>query len=300
MLQHFDLESLEYRYRCRCQPETALCVVLYRLSAPTRYKELMHLFKRSRSWLAVIFNDVICHLIERYKDKLAWDHRRLSRQTLERYAAAIQRVAQCTNVWGFIDGTMRAINRPTENQNLYYSGYKKCHAIKYQAVTTPDGLMSHMAGPWEGHCGDFRMYTESRLRDKLEEVNRNAAGEDIPADRLYIYGDPAYGLTYGILSGYKVQPGRPLTEQQQQMNARMSGVRISVEHGFGKTMMLWSFNGFKNKLKVGLSPVAAYFMISVLLCNIHTCFNGSQISKQFDCEPPSIDVYLYLPPEEEL
>jgi hypothetical protein len=294
MLQHFDLESIEYRYGYKARPETALCVVLYRLSAPTRYKDCMHLFKKSRSWLSVIFNDVVCHLIERYREKLEWDRDRLSRQTLERYATAIERIGHCTNVWGFIDGTMRAINRPLENQNLYYSGYKKCHAVKYQAVTTPDGLMSHLAGPWEGKHSDYRMYIESHLRGKLKAINTNAAGEDSPERRMYLYGDPAYGLSYGIISGYKAQPGRRLSDWEKQVNAHMSGLRISVEHGFGKTMMLWSFNGFKNKLKVGLSPVAAYFMVAVLLSNIHTCFNGSQVSEQFNCEPPSVDVYLRL------
>jgi hypothetical protein len=39
---------------------------------------------------------------------------------------------------------------------------------------------------------------------------------------------------------------------------------VSVEHGFGKTMNLWSFNGLKRKLQVGLSPIAACFMVELL------------------------------------
>jgi hypothetical protein len=78
------------------------------------------------------------------------------------------------------------------------------------------------------------------------------------------------------------------------MNAAMSAVRIGVEHGFHKTMMLLSFNGFKHNVKVELSPVAAYLMVVVLFCNTHTCFNWSQTSTQFSCQPPTVDQYLAM------
>jgi hypothetical protein len=279
MLEYFELESIGYRYKCKCPPETALCLVLFRLSAPCRYKELMYLFQRSRGWLSVVFNDVVWHLVFRYQAKLEWDERRLTWDTLTRYAEAIHDVGGGQNIWGFIDGTVRPISRPDENQRRYYSGYKKTHAMKFQAVTTPDGLMSHLAGPWEGRVGDYRMFIESNLQGRLRELNALPNGADRrPEERLYIYGDPAYGLSYGIMSAFKAQPGAPLDPIQQAINTAMSSVRISVEHGFAKTMMLWSFNGFKYNLKVGLSPVGGYFMVAVLLCNIHTCFNGNQTS----------------------
>jgi hypothetical protein len=126
----------------------------------------------------------------------------------------------------------------------------------------------------------------------------NPLGLFADEDRLYLYGDPAYGLSYGILSAYKARPRQPLNPILKAFNAIMSGHRISVEHAFGKTMMLWSFNGFKNDLKVGLSPVAAYFMVAVLFTNIHTCLHGSQTSKQFNCPPPSLETYLALPAAE--
>ena len=33
-------------------------------------------------------------------------------------------------------------------------------------------------------------------------------------------------------------------------------------------------------------------MVAVLLTNIHTCLNGSQVSEAYDCIPPSIESYL--------
>ncbi|KAI5843115.1 hypothetical protein DFP73DRAFT_479298, partial [Morchella snyderi] len=67
---------------------------------------------------------------------------------------------------------------------------------------------------------------------------------------------------------------------------------ISVEHGIGKLLMLWGFNGYKVWLKIDLSPVAVYFMVSILLCNIHSCYNGNQMSEMFRYQPPGVHEYL--------
>jgi len=112
------------------------------------------------------------------------------------------------------------------------------------------------------------------------------------SDNLYVYGDPAYSLSIGVLAPYRALPKCPLNGLLANVNAHMSELYISVEHGFGKVMMLWSYNGYKLGLKVGLSPVAAYFMVSVLLCNLHSFLNGNQTSMKFRCHPPSVHNYL--------
>jgi hypothetical protein len=76
--------------------------------------------------------------------------RRLSYEQLKEYSNAIARKGGVDGIWGFIDGTMGAICRPMENQKLYYTGYKRLHAVKYQAILTPDGLISSLAGPYLG------------------------------------------------------------------------------------------------------------------------------------------------------
>lgn len=210
--------------------------------------------------------------------------------TILRYSAAVRNVGGVHNVWGFIDGTMCAICRPIENQRLYYSGYKKCHAIKFQAIVTPDGLISHLSGPCPGSRGDWGMYLESGLERKLRHLHVGYANNQ----RQYLYGDPAYNLTYDIFSAYQARPRVPLLAELKQINTIMSELRISVKHGFGKVMMLWGFNGFRQDLKIGLSPVAAYFMIDVFFSNIHTCIYQNQTSQRFNCMPPSIENYLSI------
>jgi hypothetical protein len=109
-----------------------------------------------------------------------------------------------------------------------------------------------------------------------------------------LYGDPAYTLSFGIISAYKAAPRQPLSLVLKEINAHISGMRVSVEHGFGKTMNLWSFNGFKTNLMIGLSPVAGYFLVAVLLSNIHSCVYCNQTCHLFHTNPPSLHDYLLL------
>ncbi|KAI5789120.1 hypothetical protein EDC01DRAFT_591100, partial [Geopyxis carbonaria] len=96
-----------------------------------------------------------------------------------------------------------------------------------------------------------------------------------------LYGNPVYYLSYIVILPYKPLPEVALDAVLQEINAHMLSLRISIEHGFEQTLMLWSFNGFCIGLKIRLSPVAAYFSISVLFSNKHTCLYRNQTSQQF-------------------
>jgi len=115
----------------------------------------MSIFQKSRSWLRTIFNTVVEFLFQRFQHLVYWNVRRLSYEQLEEYSNAIARKGGVDGIWGFIDGTMRAICQPVENQRLYYTGYKRFHAVKYQTILTPDGLISSLAGPYLGKEGDL-------------------------------------------------------------------------------------------------------------------------------------------------
>lgn len=113
-------------------------------------------------------------------------------------------------------------------------------------------------------------------------------------ERLWLYGDPAYQGSYGIMGSYRAFANRPVTHIQKKFNRRMSKLRIAVEHGFALHQNLWTFNGFRLGLKIEQSPVAAYYVVAVLLSNIYTCLRGNQTSKQFAMDPPSLEEYLKL------
>lgn len=142
-----NLENCILRKRYTATPTTMLALVLYRLSSPTRYKDLCDVFGHGTSWLESIFNDTITFIYENQKELLYWDSTRLTSQQIAVYCDAIKTPGNLGLCYGFIDATHRAICKPgTTPQRLFYSGYKKIHSIKFQAITTPDGIISHLDG----------------------------------------------------------------------------------------------------------------------------------------------------------
>ncbi|CAB1098008.1 unnamed protein product [Ectocarpus sp. CCAP 1310/34] len=138
--------------------------------------------------------------------------------------------APLTRCWGFIDGTIRAISRPKRNQRLWYNGWKRKHALKYQAIDTPDGIIRMLWGPILGRRHDVAMVGESGLLQDLQQWFNDAAGTP-----YYVFGDPAYSLSPWLLAPYK----GVLNAFEQTFNTAMSSVRVSVEWGFGKIVALW-------------------------------------------------------------
>ena len=67
---------------------------------------------------------------------------------LEQYAAAIAgKGAALDNCFGFVDGTVRFISKPGEQQGIVYDGHKRVHALKFQSVAVPNVLISNMDSP---------------------------------------------------------------------------------------------------------------------------------------------------------
>jgi hypothetical protein len=72
----------------------------------------------------------------------------------------------------------------------------------------------------------------------------------------------------------------------------MSRCRIAVENAFGRTANLWAANQFAVSLQSQRSPVAAYYMVAILITNIYTCMKG-QLSP-FGLAPLPLKEYLQL------
>ena len=77
-----------------------------------------------------------------------WDHFNLNQASLDVYADAIHnKGAALKNFFGFIDGTVRPISRPLQNQRIVYNGHKRVHVFKFLAVALPNDLIGHLYGP---------------------------------------------------------------------------------------------------------------------------------------------------------
>jgi hypothetical protein len=112
--------------------------------------------------------------------------------------------APLKNVGMHVDGTKQEVNVPgrsrcnivPENfQEALYSGHKRQHCFNYQGAVTPDGVLIHLFGPYDGRRHDSSMMTASGLIDVLEA----APG----LENFLVYLDPAYGCRGQFVCGFK-------------------------------------------------------------------------------------------------
>ena len=265
-------------------------MMLYRLAWPTRLKDMIQIFGCSRSAISKTVNRLVYFLYQRYHAQRFWDAQRLTLAKLQEYEHAISTSCKGINkIWGFIDGTVRPIARPEVDQERFYSGHKGYHGIRFQAIVTPDGLISSLYGPEYGPVGDWRMWKDCGIAAKLRELFTGTSESDM----LYLYGDPAYSLSYGTLAPFS---RRELSARENAMNIEMSSARIVVEWGFGLVRSQFSYGEKKSSQQTGLSAIGAYYIVAVLLTNCQTCLRRrNQISERFNnlIRPPTLAEYLH-------
>ena len=264
----------------------ATCILLKRFAYPIRFGDMVSKFGRAASQLSMI-----CA----YMTNLVYDlhnHRLRDLQQpwlapihLEEFANAIHDAGSpLTNCWGFIDGTVRPICRPGELQRVVYNGHKRVHALKFQSIATPNGLVANLFGPVEGRRHDSGMLTDSMLYPQLQQFSHAPNGTN-----LCIYGDLAYPFRAYLQTPFRLVR---LNGAQQAYNTAMSKVRIGVEWVFGDITNFFKFLDFKKNLKIGLSPIGKMYLVCALLMNCHTCMYGSMTSTYFQMEPPTLQEYL--------
>lgn len=271
--------------RCVVDGLDALCIFLARLAYPCRLAQLQLMFNRPESTLSFIITSVLNFIYDNHANKVQdldqdWIRRR--RQT---YADHIHnKGSPMDNIIGFIDGTVRPICRPTYFQRVVYNGHKRVHALKFQSIVSPDGLILNLYGPVEGRRHDSAMLQQSDVLHQFEQgnwIDRNGS-------KFAIYGDPAYPIRECLAAPFR----NPTNELEELFNRRMSAVRICVEWQFGKLLTEFAFLDFKKNLKIFLQPVAKLYIVAAILLNCRTCLYGCQTSEFFELDPPQLEEYL--------
>lgn len=225
------------RERTRTEGVEALCIMLWKLSVPVRWADMETLFGRLWSGLSNIFLHVMSDLCWRF-NKLLNFNKEYAAQNVQRYADAIfDSGAHIHNVWCFIDGTVRGICRPVPrnqrrdgqllSQQSVYNGHKRKHAVKYQTLVTPDGLITHVYGPFPGRNHDLKMCRESQISSAIRG--------DVRFHQFRVFGDMAYGCD-DILDCPFGGALANMTSEQQQINKSMSEARVSVEWRMDKLL----------------------------------------------------------------
>jgi len=256
--------------------ETCLLVYLWKMSFPRRLiSDMEKTFGMRKSHLSAIiqsFSASLFLLAHQYLiDPRIWHGR------MPYYAnlVASKSGGLFTNIWGFIDGSIRKTCRPYIYQDLLWTKYKKCHGIKFQNVTVPDGFIACLHGPFVAKRHDARMLRESGLMDILRDL-MPADGSNGPVYAMY--GDLAYPQSVWLLGGIANAEQGSL---EARLNKFMSKSRISVEWSFNEIVKQWGHLDWKRSMKVFKEPIARHYMNGAFLCNLRNCFYGNETTVYF-------------------
>jgi hypothetical protein len=225
----------------------SLTIFLARFAYPNRLTYLEFLFKRPKTTLSMIVQSVLDHIYDNFSEKISNLNQDWFVNRLQLFADAVHdKGGLLRNCIGFIDGTVRQLCRPTWFQRTCYNGHKRVHAIKFQSIVTPDGLIANLFGPVEGRRHDSFLLRLSGVLEQFED----GQWTDRDGNPFCIYGDPAYNVRDCLLAPY-----RNPNQDQAAFNSNMSAMREVVEWQFGKLIQQFAFVDFKKNLKLFLQPV---------------------------------------------
>lgn len=157
--------------------------------------------------------------------------------------------------------------------------------MKWQTISTPDGLIFHLWGPEDGRRHDSTLYSKSGIDGILRD------GLLIDGSRFCVYADAAYTLRAWLQVAY---PRQFATPSQAAYNTSMNAGRTAVEWSYKDTRQSWTAIDFQRKMKAREAPIALMNIGAMLLWNLKAILgHGSQTAVFMgDCAPPTWSEYV--------
>ena len=157
-----------------------------------------------------------------------------------------------------------------------YNDHKKVHAIKFQFVVAPNGLIANLFGPVEGRRHDSGMLGDSGL---LRGLQQHAHGPN--GNILLIYGDPVYPFKQQHMGPFR---GAATTPLQVAWNKSISQSRASVERVFDD-IIISNFWTLKTVLNYSRVLVVKKYIVCAIMQNARMCLY-SNTSSEYSRVPP--------------
>ena len=273
-------------HRDRAPTFEVFCLMCMKYAFPTRFCQMIREYGRSASSMSRLIKQLRSTLYDLYSHPFRHPAP-LTPQECACFASAIRKVSGHPVVVGFIDGTVREICRPSLLQGAFYTGKDRVHALKYQAINTPDGIIRNLAGPYPGARHDQFMLKESKALDWIASFPRQQ-GTNWPH---VIYADCGYSkVDCRIEVPYH---DAELNVLHAAYNDKMSSSRISVEWAFGGILKYWGALRYVPSQQVlSGQKIGQIYFVAALLTNMLNCVRPNQTSQYFKCEPPSLQAYL--------
>jgi hypothetical protein len=268
----------------KCQGLHVLCMMCMYYAYPTRRFEMIAKFGTSMSRMSRLISHLRNWLYEKYYPGMS-NPKQLPAHKMEEFSSVVKERVGMAGIFSFIDGTIRPTCKPEIFQAVVYNGKDKTHALKYQVVCTPDGMMRHVYGPVCGSRHDQHMVHASKVLQWITSHGRCATGE-----AFVCYADAGYALAPGLMRPFADDS---INIQHKAFNEVMSSVRICVEWEFGDIVTQWAHVNYKrNQLIANGSRPGQQYIVAALLTNCRNCLRPGQTSRYFGCPPPPLEDYI--------
>lgn len=195
----------------------------------------------------------IVHKVSRILASLSGDY--IKFPTIEQQAAQRLRFFQIDNfpnVIGLIDGTHIEIEKPSVPHSELYRNRKSYFSINVQLMMDADFKINDIVARWYGSAHDSRVFFNSRLYDKLEDMQNDS----------WILGDSGYQCLPFLLTPFL----NPNNQPEERYNSAHKRTRNLIERGIG----CWKrrFPVLKYVLRAKLDNCPAIIVACAVLHNI--------------------------------
>ncbi|MFJ7219386.1 transposase family protein, partial [Amycolatopsis sp. NPDC098790] len=151
----------------------------------------------------------------------------------------LRRLVACAAAVVLVDGTLIRTRRRTGKANrAHYSGKHKHHGLVVLALTDEAGRLLWVSAVLAGRTADITAARRLRIRERLHAHGLTPAGDKgFHGWHKDVRDSRDCGVCEGaceqvVLTPFKAEANRPLTEGQQWANAAFSAMRCAVEGGF--------------------------------------------------------------------
>ena len=263
-----------------CRADTALLIMLRKLSYVCRNADLQAELGCSSTLISEAFNSMVDYIFDNFSSKLnrlePWVDR------FPEFAQAISRKVggMFTNLICFTDGHFQRIARPggprnklsKTSQKMMYNRYYKAHGLKYIVTVFPNGIML-VHGAYAGREHDSPIFKAAGLVQALRRLELAGRGHWI------IFGDSAFALSQYVQRMLRGASKR--TRAGRRYNRKMARVRVSIENAIGEVLTQWGLVGHKNTNLLGAIPLAKHVSVAVFLHNVQGILYGNQCTQKF-------------------
>lgn len=152
-----------------------------------------------------------------------------------------------------VDVTEQVIQRPSRKQRCWYSGKKKRHTIKTEAIVTEAGKIVSVSNPAPGRVHDLALRRRGPPLPKGSRLYADSGYQGIQKDH------PDTEIPYKKTKKHK------LTKDERAYNHALSRFRVRVEHAFGR---IKSFRMFSDRFRYPKETYAAKFSAIAGIINL--------------------------------